>query len=245
MISSNSPMDPETLWSFGRQVYGHEIWIGDVFREGDEICAYALYGHKMVPDKPMPTDYANPVLYDDDGRVEDPDREIVKEPHGWKLSFEDKGADVYTLYVGSKSVWVTDEEGWHRGSKRDFSQVKHSGAYVMTAKRIISKNGSDPGDVMHAELELMPSRAKLKVGEDLVMTVYYDGKPLPNHKVLCYCHAAEDIQFVNTDDKGVMRYPVKEKGDYIFIVKFSDENKKVDDEFDDPSFTTTLTLETE
>ena len=245
MISNNTPMDPETFRSFGRQIYGHEIWLGDVFKEDGEICVYALYGHKMVPDKPMPTDYAKPVLYDDNGRIGNPDREIVKEPHGWKFSFEDKGADVYTLYVDSSSVWVTDEEGWHRGVKRDFSQVKHAGAYVMVAKRIISRDGKNPGSVMHAELEIVPSKARLSVGEDAFLTVYYEGKPLPNHKVLCFCHATEEVQFHNTDGSGVLRYPVKEKGDYIFIAKFADESKKVDDEFDETAFTTTLTMETE
>jgi hypothetical protein len=63
--------------------------------------------------------------------------------------------------------------------------------------------------------------------------------------VLCFCHATEEVQFLNTDGSGVLRYPVKEKGDYIFIAKFADESKKVDDEFDETAYTTTLTMETE
>ena len=98
--------DPEVLRSFARHAYGHEIWLDKVFREDDEICVYGLYGHKMIPDNPMPTDYAQPVLYGDEGRLKDPYREIIKDPHGWKFSFEDVGADVYTLYIDSdrKSV---------------------------------------------------------------------------------------------------------------------------------------------
>ncbi len=87
MPSDSDYMDPETLRSLSRQIYGHEMWIDGVGRDGDEIFAYGLYGHKMVPDKPMPTDYANVLLYDDNGRVENPDREIVKNPHGWRFSF--------------------------------------------------------------------------------------------------------------------------------------------------------------
>ncbi|MCQ2071035.1 MAG: DUF4198 domain-containing protein [archaeon] len=237
-------MDPETFRSFCRQVYGHEIWIGDVVRENGEIYTYGLYGHKMVPDKPMPTDYANVLLYDDDGRAPNPYREIIKEPHGWKFSFEDKGADVYTLYVDSNSVWVTDEEGWHRGVKRDFSSVKYSGAFNMVAKRIISKDGKNPGNVMHATLEIMPEEAGLTVGKDAKLTVLYEGAPLKNVKVICFCHATEAIDILTTDENGVLTYPVKEKGDYVFIAKYTDVNKKVDDEFDETGFTTTLTLET-
>jgi uncharacterized GH25 family protein len=237
--------DPEVHRSFARQAYGHEIWLGDVFREDDEICVYGLYGHKMVPDKPMPTDYAQPILYGDEGRLENPYREIVKDPHGWKFSFEDTGAEVYTLYVDSNSTWVTDESGWHRGVKRDFSETKYSGAFNMVAKRIISKDGKNPGSVNHATLDIMPETAKLTVGQDAVMKVVYEGKPLPDYKVLCYCNGNDAVEFFNTDSEGVLRYPVKLKGTYIFIVKYTDENKKVDDEFDETAFTITLTMETD
>ena len=236
-------MDPETLRSYGRQIYGHEIWIGEVGRDGDEIYAYGLYGHKMLPDKPMPTDYANVVLYDDEGRVEDPDREIIKDPHGWKFSFEDKGAKVYTLYVDSNSTWVTDEEGWHRGTKRDFSEVKYSGAFNMIAKRIISKDGVDPGNVMHAALEIMPETARLKAGTNVKFKVLYEGKPLPKVKVICYHEGDDELEFKFTDDNGILEYHVPSSGMCVFIAKYTDVNKKVDEEFDETGFTTTLTLE--
>ncbi|MBQ7620904.1 MAG: DUF4198 domain-containing protein [Candidatus Methanomethylophilaceae archaeon] len=237
--------DPEVQRSFARQAYGHEIWLGDVFREDDEICVYGLYGHKMVPDKPMPSDYAQPVLYGDEGRLKNPYREIVKDPHGWKFCFEDVGADVYTLYVDSNSTWVTDESGWHSGVKRDFSETKYSGAFNMVAKRIISKDGVDPGSVIHATLEIMPEKAKLSVGQDAVMRILYEGEPLPDHKVLCYCEGRDAVEFFKTDSEGVLRYPIGCKGTYIFIAKYTDEDKKVDEEFDETAFTTTLTMETD
>lgn len=238
-------MDPETFRSYGRQIYGHEIWLGDIGRDDDEIFVLGLYGHKMVPDNPMPSDYANVVLYDDNGRVKDVYKEIIKDPHGWKFSFDDKGSDVYTMYVDSNATWVTDEEGWHRGVKRDFSQVKYSGAFNMVAKRIISKDNADPGSVMHATLEIMPDRAVLAVGTDANLKVLYEGKPLSNAKVICYHEGDADLEFCKTDAEGVLTYPIKSKGMYAFIAKYTDENKKVDEEFDETSFTTTLTMEAE
>lgn len=244
MISNNElGMDSETFRSYGRQIYGHEIWIGEVGRDGNELYAYGLYGHKMVPDKPMPTDYANVVLYDDNGRVEDPDREIVKDPHGWKFSFVDKGAEVYTLYVDSNSTWVTDEEGWHRGVKRDFSEVKYSGAFNMVAKRIISKDGVDPGNVMHSTLEIMPETARLRAGSDAKLQVLYEGRPLAKAKVICYHEGDDQLQFLFTDEEGMLTYHVPSRGLCAFIAKYTDVNKKVDEEFDETGFTTTLTLE--
>ena len=237
--------DPEVLRSFARQAYGHEIWLDKVFREDDEICVYGLYGHKMVPDNPMPSDYAQPVLYGDEGRLKDPYREIIKDPHGWKFSFEDVGADVYTLYIDSNATWVTDDSGWHRGVKRDFATVKTSAAYSMMAKRIISKDGKNPGEVLHGVLDMLPDRAKLTVGEDVVIRLFYEGKPLPNNKVICYREGASELEQYKTDSEGVLRYPVKGKGLHAFIAGYVDETKKVNDEFDETSYKITLTLETD
>ena len=243
MAYEHTYMDPETLRSYSRQIYGHEVWLDRIVKEDNIISVYGLYGHTMVPDKPMPTDYANVLLYDDNGRTEDPDREIVKNPHGWLFSFEDKGADVYTMYVDSNSTWVTNDEGWHRGVKRDYSDVKYSGAFNMIAKRIISKDGVNPGSVMHAALEIMPERATLEVGKDAILKVFYEGKPLANAKVITYAQDDEDFVPYKTDSEGIIRYPVKKKAMHVFIAKFTDENKSVDDEFDETSFTTALTLE--
>jgi len=240
---NDGTMDPETLRSFSRQYYGHEIWLGDIIRDGDEIGVYGLYGHNMVPDYPMPSDYANVILYDDDGRAEDPYREIVKKPHGWLFSFEDKGADVYTLYVDSNSTWVTDEAGWHRGVKRDFSEVKYSGAFNMVAKRIISKDGKNPGSVVHSALELMPEVAVMTVGKDTKFRCLYEGNPMKGIKISCYMQDDEDMENTKTDDEGCFTYCPRKAGQAIIIAKYTDEGKNIDDEFDETSFKITLTME--
>lgn len=237
-------MDAETLRSFSRMVYGHEIWIEGVERNGNEVSAFGLYGHKLLPDKPMPTDYANVLLYDDDHRVEDPEREIVNEPHGWKFTFEDKGADVYTLYVDSNSVWVTNDEGWHRGGKRDYDAVNYAGAFNMVAKRIISKDGKNPGNVMHASLEIMPSESTLKVGKETELKVLYEGNPLPNQKVIVYCRGWDELKTMKTDANGILRLVPEDKGTYAFIAKYTDTDKATE-EFDETVFTMALTIEAE
>lgn len=243
MAKALPEMDEETLRSFSRMRYGHEMWLDGVEKKDGIISAYGLYGHKLQPDKPMPTDYANVLLYDDNGRAENPDREIVNKPHGWKFSFEDKGADVYTLYIDSNSVWITNDEGWHRGGKRDYSNVTYSGAFNMVAKKIISKT-DDPGSVMHATLEIMPSKAKYKVGDTAEFTILYEEKPLPNTKIITYCNAWQDLQPMNTDAEGKIRIPVKDKGSYVVIAKYTDTTKASDD-FDETGFSTTLLVDAE
>jgi len=241
---SNIIMDSETLRSFGRQIYGHEMWMDCLKKEGDLYSILGLYGHKMVADTPMPPDYANVVLYDDNGLIGKPDKKIIEDPQGWEFTFKDEGADVYTLYIDSNSVWVSNEEGWHRGVKRDFASVQYSGAFNLLAKRIISKDSSDPGKIVHGTLEVMPDRAGLVVGENLKLQVLYEGKPKAGVKMVCYHKGDAEVENLKTDDDGVLVYPIKQKGTYMFIAKFTDVNKKVDDEFDETAFTTVLTMDT-
>ncbi|MCQ2079249.1 MAG: DUF4198 domain-containing protein [archaeon] len=237
-------IDEETMRSCTRQVYGHEMWIQDIRCEDGEFTAHGLYGHKMLPDKPMPTDYANVVLYDDDGRVADPEREIVNRPRGWRFIFPDEGADVYTLYIDSNSVWVTNDEGWHRGGKRDYSGVTHSEAFNMAAKRLISRDGVSVGNVMHLELEIVPEKATLKVGEKANFTVFYEGVPIKGVKIIAYHPAWQDLMFLKTDAEGKVSFDVKDVGTYAVIAKYTDEEKCSED-FDETGFSTTLTIDAE
>lgn len=98
---------------------------------------------------------------------------------------------------------------------------------------------------MHAVLDMLPDRAKLTVGEDVVLKLFYEGRPLPNIKVICYREGAGELEEYRTDSEGVLRYPVRGKGLHAFIAGYTDENKSVDDEFDETSFKITLTLETD
>ena len=158
--------DDEAERSLSRMNYGHEIWAEGFRLDGDIFSVLGMYGHKLVPDRPMPEAYTNATVYDDDGPIETPAVELDKDANGWRFKFRDTDADVYTFYIDSDSYWVTDDEGWHRGVKRDFAKVKTSRAFHMTAKKIYSRNGTDAGDVRHAVLEIVPSKAKLQKGEE-------------------------------------------------------------------------------
>ena len=245
MAGFEEQFDEETIRSFSRMIYGHELWLETIKTEGSDISVFGYYGHKLTPDKPMPTDYANPILYDDNGRAANPEREIVRGPAGWKFTFKDEGADVYTLYIDSNSVWVTNNEGWHRGTKRDWEGVNYSGASNMVAKRIVSRDGKNPGSVMHAALEIMPEKAKFDVGSEAKMTVLYEGKPLKKNKCIVYNRNWQDLKTILTDDDGVLKFAADQPGTYIIVTKHTDPEKRVDEEFDETVFSTSLTIEAE
>ncbi len=245
MNTKRQLIDTETERSFSRQAYGHEIWLENAEKEGNVISIYGLYGHKLLPDKPMPTDYANALLYDDNGRADNPEREIVRKPSGWKFSFEDKGADVYTFYVDTNAVWITNKEGWHRGSKRDYSDANFASSYNMVGKAIISRDGINPGNVMHSALEIMPEKATLKVGTTETFRILYEEKPLKNARCMVYNRKWQDIKQMKSDDNGELKVDVDEPGLYIVIAKHTDTTKAVSDEFDETSFTIALTINAE
>lgn len=245
MNNLRQEMDEETSRSFSRMAYGHEMWIGDVVRKDGVITALGLYGHKLLPDKPMPTDYANVVLYDDNGRADTPERDIINKPRGWQFTFPDKGAEVYTLYIDSDSLWVVNDEGWHRGSKRDYDKITYSGSFNMIAKRIISKNRENPGSVMHAALEIMPDKASYKMGETAVFTILYEGKPLADHKVILFGAGWQDLHNDRTDADGKVSMKVDNPGSYVVIAKHNDPSKCKEDEYDETSFSSTLVVDAE
>jgi len=223
--------------------YGHEVWLGNCVRKGNKVSVYGFYGHKLVADKPMPEGYTNAILFDDAGRAPNPDKKMVEDPAGWKFTFKDEGADVYTMYVESNSVWVTNDEGRHRGVKRDYKNVIRSNASNLSAKKIISKDGKNPGGVMHATLEIMPKAATFKVGGKAEAKILYEGKPLGGVACKVYNAGWQDILSVNADGKGSVEFLVDKPGTYIIIARYVDKDKSVCDEFDETAFTTTLTFD--
>jgi uncharacterized GH25 family protein len=115
----------------------------------------------------------------------------------------------------------------------------------MVAKRIISKDGSNPGNVMHAALEIMPEKAVFKVGEEASMKVLYEGKPMKKNKCTVFNRNWQDLRNISTDDEGNLKFTVDQPGIYIIITRHSDSTKSVCDEFDETVFNTTLTIEAE
>ena len=238
-------IDLETERSLSRMNYGHEIWAEGFKLDNGIFSILGMYGHKLAPDRPMPEAYTNATVYDDDGPIDTPKVELDNDANGWRFTFGDTGADVYTFYIDSDSCWVTDDEGWHRGVKRDFGKVKTARAFHMTAKKIFSRNKKDVGEVRHSVLEIVPSAATLNKGAKTEIDIIYEGRPLVNQKVVVYCKGWQDVLSMNTDSNGRIRFDVTDAGTYIIIAKYTDETKCSEDEFDETVFSTTLTIEAE
>jgi uncharacterized GH25 family protein len=110
---------------------------------------------------------------------------------------------------------------------------------------IISRDGVNPGSVMHSALEIMPEMATLKVGTTETLRVLYEEKPLKGAKCMVYNRKWQDIKQMKSDDSGELSVEIDEPGLYIIICKHTDSSKAVSDEFDETSYTIALTIEAE
>ena len=112
----------------------------------------------------------------------------------------------------------------------------------MVAKRIVSKDAADPGNVMHAALEIMPERAVLEQGKTATVRVLYEEKPMKGIKCTIYNRDWQGLLMTKTDEEGKVSFVADKPGMYVVIAKYTDESKAVSDEFDETSFTTTPLL---
>lgn len=127
--------DPEFIRSQCRMLYGHETWLENPRKEDGKIVIDGNYGHHMVNDRPMPIDYAHVAIFDAKGKA-DIKYEQGPEDNCLRVKFPDAGTGPYTVYYSSDSVpWIENDEGWSRGIKRDFRNVKYPQPTVWRARR--------------------------------------------------------------------------------------------------------------
>jgi uncharacterized GH25 family protein len=91
----------------------------------------------------------------------------------------------------------------------------------------------------------MPEKAVFKVGEEAVMKVLYEGEPLKGKKCIVFNRGWQDLMNMTTDDKGELRFTADLPGLYIIVTNHADPNKRVDEEFDETVFHSSLTIEAE
>ena len=231
--------DPEFVRSQCRMLYGHETWLENPRKEHGKIVIDGNYGHHMVNDRHMPIDYAHVAIFDAKGKA-DIKYEQGPEDNCLRVKFPDVGAGPYTVYYTSDSVpWIENDEGWSRGIKRDFRNVKYSAAYSLACKAIVSDDGKAP-DVLFSDLDITVDTAKPKAGSKVKTQIFYEGKPKANLRVNVVKKGASDTVKFITDADGRFEFPVDSPGTYMIAAKYADTSKAVEDEFDEAVYEITL-----
>lgn len=223
---------------------GHEIWLGEVRLEGDQAEVALLFGDNMRVDGSLDPKRLNPTVYKPDGSTLKPAISSEKDRH--RLTFPFAGNGCYTAIVDLAPVIITqDAEGYHIGPKCKFKNVTFSGAIVQMAKRILPVGDGHPKlkDPVHGILEIVPQEPRFSKGEEAQFRVFYEGKPLAGADVKAVSEKEGKLMAqTKTDDQGWAKIPLTVAGDWMFKVLHKDPTKKVNDEFDQTNFVTTLVI---
>jgi uncharacterized GH25 family protein len=234
--------DEEPNRGLSRMIYGHELWIGTVERKNGKIRITADYGHHMNHDRGFPDYYGLIKIVRQDG-TEITDFKTKDDGSTRCVLFDDPGDDIITVYCYSNPVpWTQTEEGWFKGPKKDFKNVKFAGGFNMCAKRVISKTGK-PGDCNKMPFEIMPCCTRLSAGCKFRCRIHYEGKPV-GEGIMCIAFRAdaEDGIPVKTDKDGYAEFTLDRNGEYMILALHKDPTKSVEGEYDAESYESTYTV---
>ena len=211
-------------------VKGHEIWLEASKIKDKNVELRLFYGHNMATDgRADPTKIA-PTVYSPKKEKITPQVKALKESFTLKLMAD--GAGYYTAVVdmSPETFSNTKKEGFKTGPKSQYKDAVYAGAWHQMAKTVfaVGSNGKYVGEPIHGILDIVPKDAKPKVGNDLEMTVYYEGK---------------EMAAVTTDKNGVARFKITAEGPWMFLARHRDPSKGVPDQYDEAVFVTTLALE--
>jgi uncharacterized protein YfaS (alpha-2-macroglobulin family) len=144
-------------------------------------------------------------------------------------------------------ISISRSEGCKLGPRKMFRDIVYAGAYRQMAKIIVPVGdaGRYRARHVHGILDIMPDAANLVTGMDISLTLLYEGKAVSGVGV-CAISKKDGISKASgkTDDNGIVRLPVPGDGTLMFLARYRDRSKFVEDEYDETIFVTTLVMGT-
>lgn len=227
-------------------VKGHEIWLEASKIKEKNVELGLFYGHNMAVDGSPDPKNITPVVYDPEKKALKPEIKSKKDEHRLKLKAEKNGYYTAVVDLSPETYSNTKKEGYKAGPKSMYKDVVYSGAWHQMAKTVfaVGENGKYKAEALHGILDVVPKEARAKVGKNVELTVYYDGKKLPGVEVKAVSKKeGKEMALITTDKDGVAKILVKTEGPWMFLVRHRDPSKGVPDQFDEAVFVTTLVLE--
>lgn len=226
-------------------IQGHEIWLEQATNSTGAVELALLFGHNMRQDGMVDKERFIASVFHPDGTKGEMELTTCEDRHF--LTFTPDMDGYFTAYADMGVViYSKTGETYNEGPKFRFKDVTYSGAYHQMAKIIVPSE--HPGEyvpqAIHGILEIVPSIPVCTVGAEMELTVYYEDKPLTSTTVKVISKKeGKDIASVQTDDQGIARIQIPSDGEWMFLVRHTDPTKKVNEEFDESVFITTLVLE--
>jgi uncharacterized GH25 family protein len=230
---------------------GHMLWLSaDKYspKIGESVTIEIGFGHKYphietVKEENMERIFA----LGPDGR-EIPLKKTA--PAKYTFTPQDKGQ--YEVIVSLKQGFVsTTPDGRKRGNKKTLNNVVSCLHFTMNAKALINAGSSSRIASHHSSLpiEIVPvgNTRRLKIGDELLLKVIYNGKPLKGAKFnatderTALKQEGKWIQESDSDDKGIVRVKLISKGPWLFTAS-REIPYAVSSECDKSIYRTTLTI---
>ncbi|MCG7848786.1 MAG: DUF4198 domain-containing protein [ANME-2 cluster archaeon] len=228
-------------------VRGHEIWLEHDMQHvhvGETVECKVLFGHNMAIDGLADIKGVKAAVFDPANKKHDL---TVDSGDGCLIVRFDPVLDGYHTVAleYDAGIYTVTDDGWHKGPKSDYENVKSSGYYYQYARTIISGHGSkDLNPVLGHELEIIPIGYRhYHAGEEIGLQVLYDGAALPGAVITAACSGSEgDAVEATTDSDGTALIKLDKSGNWMFKVRHADPGKGVEDQYDEKVITTILTV---
>ena len=230
---------------------GHMLWLSASNyspRVGEKITIDIGFGHKYPHTEEVSEESIEKIFIRDPKGQELPIEKVASA----KYAFSPNTEGLYEVIIKMKSGFVSDTPTSRKmGSKKTLPDAISCFQFTMNAKALINVGAkvsapSKSGD-LPLEIALPENFGKLKVGDELLLKVIYQGKPLSGAKVsatdkeTALQHEGKWVQEVKSDAQGMVRIKLSSKGPWLITatheVPFADKT-----ECDKSTYRITLTL---
>ena len=228
-------------------VQGHEIWLEYQMRflSSDEpFECRLLYGHNLKTDGVADAMNVKAGVFTGDNDMHPLPVETTDDD--LRIRFvRDFAMPQIVISEYDYGVLTVNDDGWHRGPKKDYANVKRSGYYYQYAKTIVpGLGGGTPRPAIGQELEIVATgESHYHVGDAITLNVLYDGAALAGG-TLTIAVSGNDGQGFETDlgTRGTAVVTFDQPGNWMFKVRHSDPNKGVENLYDEKVITSVFTV---
>jgi len=246
-------------------VRGHEIWLEHNMRHllvGETVECNLLFGHNMKVDGKAVLENVKATVFDSANEK----RDLVVDAGDNCLiaRFTPEVDGHHTVAVEyDAGIYTVTDEGWQKGPKSNYENVKSSAYYSQFAKIILPVRWVPyPGTREAAnvilpaherkeykletgqELEIIPLEFRhFHVGHDITLKILYEGRVLQDAMIIAtYSGLEGKIIETKTDAEGKATFKFEKEGNWFFKVRHSDPEKGVKDQYDEKVITAVLTV---
>lgn len=227
-------------------VQGHEIWLEYEMQQliiGKAFECKLLLGHNMAKDGVADAKKVKAAVINS-RKKEDLPVDTTDSCLAVKFIPDLETSHIVVVEYDA-GIYTVTEDGWFKGPKKDYVNVKRSGHYYQYAKTIISVCGNEKiNPVTGQELEIIPAGiGHYHVGDTIELKVLYDGAALVNSALTAAVggNGGKSIEAAVGAD-GTAAVFLDQPGNWMFKVRHADPSKGIEYRYDEKVITAVFTI---